>query len=74
MLENCVVMNARVLRIRPEALLVRDRDTGQTVQVNTPLARRFRIGQRLRIVYNGAMTMSIPPQISPWRISPQGRW
>lgn len=64
-----VIMYARVLRVRLDNLLVRDRDTGQTVQVNTPLALRFRPGNFIRIEYGGAMTMSIPPQISAQQIT-----
>lgn len=64
-----VVMYARVLRVRRNNLLVWDRDTGQTVQVNTPNALRFRPGNTVRIEYSGAMTMSIPPQISAARIT-----
>lgn len=64
-----VVMYARVLRVRRNNLLVRDRDTGQTVQVNTPTALRWRPGNVIRIEYSGAMTMSIPPQISAQRIT-----
>ena len=64
-----VVMFARVLRVRRDNLLVWDRDTGQTVQVNTPIALRFRPGNVVRIEYTGAMTMSIPPQISATRIT-----
>ena len=64
-----VTMLARVLQVRRDHLLVRDRDTDQTVRVNTPQARNFRPGNRVRIEYNGAMTMSIPPQISAIWIS-----
>lgn len=64
-----VIMRARVLRVRRDHLLVLDRDTGQTVRVNTPIALRFRPGNTILIEYSGAMTRSIPPQISAIRIS-----
>ena len=67
------IMQARVLRVQRDKLLVRDCRTGQNVQVNTNRARRFRVGQRVIIQYNGAMTMSIPPQISAIDITPNVR-
>ena len=67
------IMQARVLRVQRDSLLVRDCRTGQNVQVNTNRARRFRPGQRVIIQYSGAMTMSIPPQISANDITPNVR-
>ena len=64
-----VIMRARVLWVRRDHLLVMDRETGQTVRVNTPAALRWRPGNLIRIEYSGAMTMSIPPQISATRIT-----
>lgn len=61
---NAVMMQGRVLRVGRDNLLLRDCETRQEVQVNTPMARRFRRGDRLIVLYSGAMTMSIPPQIS----------
>ena len=46
------------------SLLVCDCSTCQQVQVNTANACRYQVGDRLCIHYNGAMTNSIPPQIS----------
>jgi hypothetical protein len=66
-------MQGRVLRVQRDSLLVRDCRTGQNVQVNTNRARRFRMGQRVIIQYSGAMTMSIPPQISAEEIIPAAR-
>ena len=37
---------------------------GRDVVVHTPCAGRFCVGDRVRIGYNGIMTMSLPPQIS----------
>lgn len=59
-----MIMIATVLEVRQDSLLVRDRRTSQKVIVHTPLARRFRPGNILRILYSRAMTMSIPPQIT----------
>ena len=71
--QESLIMQARVLRVRRDHLLVRDCGTGQQVQVNTHHARRFRMGQRIIIQYSGAMTMSIPPQISAIDITPNVR-
>jgi len=71
--QDSVILQARVLRVQRDSLLVRDCRTGQNVQVNTNRARRFRPGQRVIIQYNGAMTMSIPPQISATDITPNVR-
>lgn len=64
-----MVMIATVLEVRPGNLLVRDRRTSQKVIVHTPLARRFRPGNIVRILYSGAMTMSIPSQITAIHIA-----
>ena len=63
-----MTMTATVLNVRQDGLLVRNQRTGQEVQVHTRLARRFRRGDRVLIVYNGIMTMSLPPQITATRI------
>ena len=62
------IMNALVLEVRPRSLLVRDRATSQEVLVLTPWARLFRPGMQVRILFNGVMTKSIPPQINAIRI------
>lgn len=59
-----VTMNARVLRVCCCELLVCDLCTCQEVVVHTDNACCFRPGQCVCITYGGAMTMSIPPQIS----------
>lgn len=61
-------MIATVLEVQQGTLLVRDRRTSQKVLVHTALARRFRSGDIVHILYSGAMTMSIPPQITAIRI------
>lgn len=71
--QDNAIMQARVLRVNRNNLLVRDCRTGQSVQVNTDRARRFRVGQRIIIQFSGAMTMSIPPQISAIDITPNVR-
>ena len=71
-----MVMIATVLSVQRSNLLVFDFANRQQVQVNTNDAFRFRPGDLVRIRYNGAMTMSIPPQISAIRImkiSPSNR-
>lgn len=59
-----MVMLAIVLNVGVGNLLVRDLSNNQEVRVNTRDARRFAPGDRVAILYNGAMTASIPPQIS----------
>lgn len=59
-----VVMIATVLSVQRGNLLVFDFSNRQQVRVNTNDAFRFRAGDLVRIRYNGAMTMSIPPQIT----------
>ena len=57
-------MNARILRVNNCQLLVCDLGTSQEVLVHTDKACCFRAGQCVCIEYSGAMTMSIPPQIT----------
>lgn len=57
-------MHANVLRLERCRLLVCDCDTRQEVVVHTPAAQCFRPGDCVCIEYSGAMTRSIPPQIS----------
>lgn len=63
-----MIMCATVLEVNNGNLLVRDSRTEQEVVVNTSCACRFSSDDRVRIVYNGAMTNSLPPQISSRRI------
>ncbi len=61
-------MCARILDIDNDRLLVMDMKTKQEVAVNTDCVCGFEEGDRIIIFYNGAVTMSIPPQISAIRI------
>ena len=61
-------MIATVQEVQQGKLLVRDRSTGQDVLVHTPLSYCFHAGDIVRILYSGAMTRSIPPQITAIRI------
>ena len=63
-----MLMIATVLRARPFNLLVRDHATWRNVVVHTPTAQRFFPGDLVRIWYSGAMTQSLPPQITAIRI------
>lgn len=63
-----MVMCATVLEVNNGSLLVRDGRTEQEVVVNTPCPCRFNVDDRVRIVYNGIMTNSLPAQISSRRI------
>ena len=54
---------ATVLEVNPDSLLVRD-SSGQEILVYTRNAQQFTPGDFVRIIYNGAMTLSLPPQIS----------
>ena len=58
------VMCATVCRACPSYLLVCDHATRQQVVVHTDQACRFPAGTDVRICYDGAMTASMPPQIS----------
>lgn len=64
-----MTMSAVVVSVQSGSLLVIDFSTRQQVRVNTREASRFRPGDILRIRYNGAMTMSVPPQISATSIT-----
>lgn len=57
-------MNATVLRVQDCDLLVCDHCASQEVVVHTPDANCFCVGDRVCIEYNGAMTLSLPPQIT----------
>lgn len=64
-----MTMQATVLRVQCDNLLVFDRAMSQTVLVHTADACHFRVGDYVCIRYSGAMTMSIPPQITATNIS-----
>lgn len=61
-------MCAEILEISENSLLVRDSRTRQEFIVNMRCNCNYRTGDRIIIIYSGAMTMSIPPQISAIRI------
>lgn len=61
---DCVTMKARVTKVCPCYLMVCDVCTGQEVQVNSSCACCYCVGDCVCIHYNGAMTNSLPPQIS----------
>jgi len=59
-----MTMYATVISTSPGSLLVRDFETNMEVRVFYRQANRFRTGDRIRITFSGAMTHSIPPQIT----------
>jgi len=61
-------MIATVLEVNPRSLTVRNEETGEPVIVNFNNPRRFNVGDRIRITYNGIMTLSEPPQITATNI------
>lgn len=63
-----MTMCAVILEIGNRQLLVRDSKTDQEIVINTRCNCNFRVGDRIIIFHNGAMTMSIPLQISAIRI------
>lgn len=60
-----VTMLATVVQAWDSQVLVTDNSSGQEVLVNTQNSTGNLIaGDQVRILYNGIMTASIPPQIS----------
>lgn len=59
-----MTMYAMVKVVGESSLLVYDFNTSQEVIVHTPNACFFIVGEEIFIKYSGAMTRSIPPQIS----------
>ena len=60
-----VTMIATVVQAWGTQVLVTDNANGQQVLVNTNYSTgNLAAGDQVRIVYNGVMTASIPPQIS----------
>ncbi len=62
-----MTMCATIIGIEDCGLLVVDNATEQEVLVKTR-CRNFSEGERVKIIYNGIMTLSLPPQISAGRI------
>lgn len=62
---SMVTMIATVVRAWGTQVLVTDNANGQKVLVNTNNSTgNLMAGEQVRIVFNGVMTASIPPQIS----------
>lgn len=60
-----VTMLATVVRSWGSQVLVNDNSNGQEVLVNTNYSTtNLTAGDQVRIVYDGVMTASLPPQIS----------
>lgn len=57
-------LNAMILEINPGRMLVRDLSNNNEVLVHYRNAGRFSRGDCVRITHTGAMTFSIPPQIT----------
>ena len=64
-----MTMQATVRRVERNNLYVFDHAMSQIVVVHTPDAYSFRVGNFVCIEYSGAMTRSIPPQITATNIS-----
>lgn len=64
-----MLIYAQVLETGQNQILVKDCNSGQEVAVNLRNGCNFSVSDTVQIVYNGIMTMSIPPQISPMRIT-----
>lgn len=63
-----MTMYAVVLQVQCDGLLVLDLSSNQEVMVLTSDAGAFSVGNKVEIVYSGAMTFSLPPQISAMSI------
>ena len=60
-----VTMLGTVLQAWGTQVLIQDNSNGQEVLVNTDYStRNLSAGDQVRIQFNGAMTASMPPQIS----------
>ncbi len=67
-----VTMTATVVQAWGTQVLVTDNANGQEVLVNTGYnTTNLAAGDQVRIVYNGVMTASLPPQISAQSICVQ---
>ena len=67
-----VTMLATVVQAWGSQVLVTDNSNGQEVLVNTNYSTgNLNAGDQVRIVYDGIMTTSIPPQISAQSICVQ---
>jgi len=59
-----MTIDATVLEVYNDRLLVRDLSNNQEIMVYSRDARSFSPGNIIRIIFNGQMTLSIPPQIT----------
>ena len=66
---DTVCLIGRVLERCPQGLLLCDCCTGQRVMARTDQACRFCPGDLVRVAYSGAMTRSLPPQITALEIT-----
>ena len=66
--QETVTLKACVLKVCPCELLVCDLCTCQQVSVHTPDACCFRPGERVCVTYDGAMTHSLPPQVTAQQV------
>lgn len=62
-------IQATVRKVEHNTLYVYDHTMLQITVVHTPDACRFHVGDLVCIQYSGAMTMSIPPQVTATSIS-----
>lgn len=64
-MNSMVTMTGTVIQAEGSQVLVQDNSTGQEVLVNTSYSTsNLSAGFLVRVEYDGAMTNSIPPQIS----------
>lgn len=63
-----MTMCAEVIGTDCGRLLVSELPSGEEVLVNANCICRFKKGDKIKIIYDGIMTRSIPPQISADRI------
>jgi len=62
--DRAVWMDVEVLALQDGSLLARDRGTGLEVVIHSGRAQEFQPGHRLRVRTNGAMMLSLPPQVN----------
>lgn len=64
-----MIIYASILENNGNQLLVSDYAARQEIAVNLRCGCGFRVNDNVKIIYNGIMTMSIPPQISPCSVT-----
>ena len=62
-------MCGTILEVSDDTLLIRDSRTDQEDLVQTSCTCGFQRGKRMNVLYNGAMTRSISPQINAIHVS-----